>query len=539
MGMGRLGSVLVVVAGVLLGCGGGGGGDDRSGDRATVEISMSSGARAVAGRELVFAASGSTASGSPVTFEWNFGDGAPMATGGLVQHTFSDQGHYTVTVTLRSQSGATAVARRDLDIVLNTAPSDIVIEWPSQTIPAHAAVHFVGRAIDADGDPITYRWNFGDGQTATGRALIHAFPAAGSYNVVLTADDGHGGVSQTAVPVSVVSAAMPLPVPEAKTWAKHTTGFSGALYASAWPTPTTGYVGGESGTLLRSEDGGATWVPRPVGATDVTVRALHFFDADNGLAATSGGHHVVYHDNGYTVYSDWGRLLKTSDGGRTWVNLDAGYTGPGASDFHFIDRLNGWAVGANGFIAKTSDGGLTWTYQRSGTKQHLRNVQFIDALRGWAMSEKDTVLRTVDGGATWTATVLPFELDYLDGMSFSDDRHGWVAGHRIFMSIQFLFRTTDGGVTWQRMPGPPDGAIHDDGPSAALGDIVATGPNSLYILDLSGDLYATTDAGASWNLKATTNAANGYAITDLTIDTARTAHAIHYIGGQVFSVSLD
>jgi hypothetical protein len=53
------------------------------------------------------------------------------------------------------------------------------------------------------GEPITYAWSFGDGSSAAGPAVAHAFGAAGSYRVRVTAsgEDESGGES---APVTVI-----------------------------------------------------------------------------------------------------------------------------------------------------------------------------------------------------------------------------------------------------------------------------------------------------------------------------------------------
>lgn len=51
-------------------------------------------------------------------------------------------------------------------------------------------VLFTASATDADGDHLTYTWDFGDGSTATGATVEHAYDTAGSYQAVVTVYDG-------------------------------------------------------------------------------------------------------------------------------------------------------------------------------------------------------------------------------------------------------------------------------------------------------------------------------------------------------------
>ena len=54
-----------------------------------------------------------------------------------------------------------------------------------------------GLSNDPDGDPLSYRWDFGDGSTGSGASVTHTFVKAGSISVTLTVTDG-GGLSDTA-----------------------------------------------------------------------------------------------------------------------------------------------------------------------------------------------------------------------------------------------------------------------------------------------------------------------------------------------------
>lgn len=58
-------------------------------------------------------------------------------------------------------------------------------------------------STDADGDALTYLWDFGDRGSSTNVKATHYYYAAGTYTITLTVDDGHGGVSSTSKNVSL------------------------------------------------------------------------------------------------------------------------------------------------------------------------------------------------------------------------------------------------------------------------------------------------------------------------------------------------
>ena len=59
---------------------------------------------------------------------------------------------------------------------------------------------------DPDGDAISFAWDFGDGNTASGMMPTHTYSAADNYTVELVVDDGNGGSAS-----SVTSAAISAP----------------------------------------------------------------------------------------------------------------------------------------------------------------------------------------------------------------------------------------------------------------------------------------------------------------------------------------
>jgi len=65
---------------------------------------------------------------------------------------------------------------------------------------------------------------------------------------------------------------------------------------------------------------------------------------------------------------------------------------------------NVWVVGSPGTIVfHSGDGGTTWERFATGQSVPLNDVHFIDALQGWAVGELGTILATKDGGKMWKA----------------------------------------------------------------------------------------------------------------------------------------
>ncbi len=64
-------------------------------------------------------------------------------------------------------------------------------------------VHFTGsQSFDPDGDPLTFEWNFGTGDTSNEPDPVYTFTQAGVFNVQLTVRDGKGGVDDFFLEIS-------------------------------------------------------------------------------------------------------------------------------------------------------------------------------------------------------------------------------------------------------------------------------------------------------------------------------------------------
>lgn len=62
-------------------------------------------------------------------------------------------------------------------------------------------------STDADGDPLAFAWDFGDGASASGASVTHLYAGPGVYTVTLTVSDPYGGSDVATATVTVKSPA--------------------------------------------------------------------------------------------------------------------------------------------------------------------------------------------------------------------------------------------------------------------------------------------------------------------------------------------
>ena len=123
---------------------------------------------------------------------WDFSDQPEPTVGQQVVRAYTAPGVYTAQLTVTDDSGAiNAVDQDELEIRINHAP---VAEAGPDIVTGQSTITFDGSgSADADGDPLTYRWDFGDGSpAAAGARVAHTYAEGGIYPVVLTVDDGTG-----------------------------------------------------------------------------------------------------------------------------------------------------------------------------------------------------------------------------------------------------------------------------------------------------------------------------------------------------------
>ncbi|MEZ4388019.1 MAG: YCF48-related protein [Candidatus Krumholzibacteriia bacterium] len=292
----------------------------------------------------------------------------------------------------------------------------------------------------------------------------------------------------------------------------------GVLFAANQPS-----TGSDVESWLRSDDGGTTWTV-PAAAPGLRwVNAAAFLGVDRGVAVSYGDVRTTA-DGGESwqpatlpgSYRGWrialpaadryfiaadevgggGALLRSTDGGNTWVPVGGGLPPSGVSytDVGFPSTLLGYAagrtIGGSPVLYATTDGGLTWQPRLvSGLPVPITVMTWLDPQVGVASARSadlSGIFRTVDGGRNWTQVLTAS----IKALAFHTDGRGVATA----FSGQTFYVTADGGQTWEPALAPLNGPFpaQFDGPTlaAAVADGWVLGARGNRIL-VARDLTAT------------------------------------------------
>jgi Photosynthesis system II assembly factor YCF48/Secretion system C-terminal sorting domain len=255
-------------------------------------------------------------------------------------------------------------------------------------------------------------------------------------------------------------------------------------------SPTNGWVCGDGGTLLHTNDGGETWETGDNNPSNGNLYDIFFSSSENGWGGGIGEVRLIKTVNGGGTWDDatnipqwaitsihfilgegwlgcgFGRIYHTTNYGNEWTELDLGIMGS-VSDFHFHHNNNGWmstgngmyhtedgenwtlfpnsgtelndldfwdgsvgfAVGYFGIVVKTIDNGANWNVIQTEYNSGFRSIDFVSQNHGWIVGDQGLILETVDGGLNWTPHSVDISMVSLNSVFFHDEDHGWAVGN--------------------------------------------------------------------------------------------------------------
>jgi photosystem II stability/assembly factor-like uncharacterized protein len=271
-------------------------------------------------------------------------------------------------------------------------------------------------------------------------------------------------------------------------WKAQLRGFPDNLWHLSAVDRNTCWVLGLQGSVLRTGDAGATWKPVAVPVYQgISPSALVAFDSAAAILGLSPS------DPARVNHSDTSRLLRTSNGGRTWEEV---YRQPGGF-FNGIHRLGrrkviclGNPAGGKWTILHSSDSGRHWTILADLPADNETGSLGSTAARGercvWfgaigPNGRAARLYRSTDGGQRWSSADLPVSNPHT--LDFRDSLVGVVA-----TSVRDIARTGDGGVTW---------SVNRLDADEGSGD-VASSPDGQLWLTQHRSILSSSDAGLTW-----------------------------------------
>jgi len=198
-------------------------------------------------------------------------------------------------------------------------------------------------------------------------------------------------------------------------------------------------------------------------------------------------------------------IYKTTDGGNSWTLAFQDDVNAGQGVFNSIQIPSNevaYALNDTQLLYKSIDGGVNW--EQANTPSHLiqnYKIQFLNddigflhgSFTGIVPTPIHQILKTTDGGFNYEEVSLPnLDLVVID-FFFADESNGYV------ITPEFLYKTTDAGMTWSEI------AVNlNDGED--LQKLSFANETIGYISsydELSGStkIYRSEDAGLTWGLE--------------------------------------
>lgn len=277
-------------------------------------------------------------------------------------------------------------------------------------------------------------------------------------------------------------------------WRPQQSGVTVRLRGVSAVSDRVAWASGAQGTVLRTTNGGATWVRRPVpDAATLDFRDIDATSADVASILSIGP-------------GEASRIYKTRDGGATWT-LQLANTDPKVflDAMAFRDEQHGVAFSdsADGqFVIFVTTDGTSWTrvptdrlppalpgegaFAASGT-----NVALAPGGRIWIGTTKGRVLRSTDDGRTWSVAPTPVvtgEATGIFSIAFRDALHGVVVGGNYQQETtadRNVALTSDGGATWR--------AVAEGGGLSGYRSVVTRWAG------MAGHWLAVGPAGSDWS----------------------------------------
>ncbi len=231
---------------------------------------------------------------------------------------------------------------------------------------------------------------------------------------------------------------------------------------------STGFVSGNGNTFFQTTNSGVNW-------------SLNNTITEDGFSLNS-----VYFPNsneGYLV-GTYGTIFKSTTSGNFWAPKAPVGTLENFHEVLFTNKNTGYTLGNS--IVKTTNAGDNWINLNTSFPSYPFGLQFFFET-GFVQSFPD-LYKTQNGGENWVKINSP--QDTISGPEFINKDIGFCVKNPYGID-HYLYKTTNGGLNWNQKTFAPDYVMSYNFPLPNIG--------YLFLTDLSElSLYKTTNTGESW-----------------------------------------
>lgn len=268
-----------------------------------------------------------------------------------------------------------------------------------------------------------------------------------------------------------------------------------------------GFCVGEFGAIIKTSDGGITWVDKSfptqktllrisgcdslvliVGTGGTILRSIDFGESWESLNLVNNVDIwgvFTFTNSVSMICTKDGQLLKTSDSGNSWQIDTIGY--PLVYwDLKFMDSVTGFISCGDGIILKTTDAGNSWQPKQTGDMYSLYSLEILQNGKIIAAGSSGQIYYSTDSGESFTQSNVPITF-IIEDLAFANNDIGIAIGQATVTNA--ILKTTDGGLNWELL-NRHMGHLNVDFITDSVGYNVGT--------DLK--IYKSSDQGNSWNL---------------------------------------
>ena len=189
------------------------------------------------------------------------------------------------------------------------------------------------------------------------------------------------------------------------------------------------------GVMIRTEDGGENWIAVdefPIPTSSYQMQKIDFPSPMIGF-----------------VCGDIGQILKTEDGGITWDFFLSG-TEESLQSLDFINDQIGYACGFAGTILRTIDGGNTWDFMSSDSDEIMFGIHFPSDNTGFMCSwggkvlKHESMISSLQGPSIHEKSITIYPNPVRDRVQIELDPAEWDA------SLELKLIDLNGQIIWQK-----------------------------------------------------------------------------------------